>query len=273
MLAPLLLGIVAFFLVPFAILLRYSVTTGLGGSAYVGFENYIRVFTNETFLLAFGNTARFFAIGVSLNMVLAFLIAHTLRRRFLGSTLARSVILFPMFLPVAAVVTVSALLFFGDGLVNRALELFGLSAVDWLGSGAAFGFMLGLYIFKSIGYNVVLMLAGMQMIPREMYESADMDGATELQKLFGITVPMLVPTLFFTFIISVMNCFRSFRETFILGGTHPHSSIYMLPHFINNNTRNLNYQRLATASVITLCAIAVITAVVYALEARWEEKT
>jgi multiple sugar transport system permease protein len=272
LLAPLLAGILVFFILPFVILLRYSVTTGAGGRNFVGLYNYTRVFASPAFRLAFGNTARFFAVGVTLNMVLSFLIAHTLRHRFPGATAARSVILFPLFLPVAAVVTVSALFFSDAGLVNRALTLLGLPATDWLGSGAAFGFMLGLYIFKSIGYNVVLLLAGMQMIPRELYEAADMEGAGELRKTLDITIPLLVPTLFFTFVISAMNCFRSFRETFILGGNHPDSSIYMLPHFINNNMQNLNYQRLAVGSVFTLCAITVITAVVYAFETKWEAR-
>jgi multiple sugar transport system permease protein len=143
---------------------------------------------------------------------------------------------------------------------------------DWLHSPSAFGLVLGIYILKSFGYNVILILAGLNMIPKDLYELADMEGAGPMQKVLHITLPLLTPTLFFVFVISVMNCFKSFREVFILGGDHPHPSIYMISHFINNNIENLNYQRLAVASVIIVAAIALISAAIYwgqtKLEAR-----
>jgi multiple sugar transport system permease protein len=272
LLAPLLAGIAVFFVYPFTILIQYSFTSGVGGVDFAGLSTYASVFRSAAFRLALTNTARFLAIGVTLNMTLSFLLALLLRQRFLGSALFRSVILFPLFLPVAAMVVVVTMFFADGGLVNAALLRLGAPTVDYLGSSAAFWLVLGLYLFKSVGYNVILLLAGMQTIPKDLYESADMEGAHSAQKIFGITIPLLLPTLFFVFIISVMNSFRSFRDVFILGGEHPHDSIYMLPHFINNNMHNLNYQRLAVASVFTLLAIAAVTAVIYTLESRWEEK-
>ncbi|MDR1588963.1 MAG: ABC transporter permease subunit [Oscillospiraceae bacterium] len=210
--------------------------------------------------------------GVTLNVVLAFLLALMLRRRFAGSRLFRSVILFPMFLPVAAVVTIVTVFFSDLGLVNCALVSLGLPMRLWLSSDAAFPLVLGLYILKNIGYNIILFLTGMNMIPHELYETADIEGAGPVNKVLHITIPLTVPTAFFVFIISVMNCFKSFREVFILGGDHPHESIYMLPHFINNNMRNLNYQRLSVASVITVAAIAIIVWLLYMGQSRMEDR-
>jgi multiple sugar transport system permease protein len=272
LLSPLMAGIIVFFMIPFVILVYYSLTFGVGGAEFVGFSNYIDMLQSQSFKLAFGNTVRFLLLGVCVNMILSFVLASMLQERFVGAKLFRSVILFPMFLPVAAVVTVVLLFFSDTGIVNDILQKLGLPVKDWIRSSSAFGLVLGLSIFKNIGYNVILVLAGLNMIPKDLYELADMEGAGPMQKVFHITLPMLTPTLFFVFIISIMNCFKSFREIFILGGEHPDSSIYMLPHFINNNIKNLNYQRLAVASVLIVFTIVLFTAFIYWGETKLEER-
>ena len=269
MLAPVFAGILVFFVVPFIIMIRNSF---MFAGRNVGFKNYTDILASASFRLALGNTAKFVLIGVVLNMTLSFMAALALRRKFASVRLFRSVILFPMFLPVAAVVTIVGVFFDGGGLVNWLLNALGAPAVNWLSSGSAFYVVLGLYIFKSFGYSVVLMLAGMQMIPLTYYEIARIEGARELWSVFRITLPLLTPTLFFTFLVAMMNCFRSFRDVFVIGGNHPHDSIYMLPHFINNNIQNLNYPRLAVASILTLAAISVVTLLAYRGELVMEKK-
>ena len=269
MLTPLFIGILVFFAAPFVILIRYSLT--FGGN-FTGLDNFRGLVSSAAFRLAFGNTVKFAAFGVILNMTLSLLIALALRRRFFGARLFRSVILLPMFLPVALIVTVVTVFFDGGGIVNTLLGVLGIQSIDWLGSKAAFSLMLGLHIFKSFGYSVVLLLAGLQTIPRSYYESAEIEGAGGLWKTCYITIPLLTPTLFFTFLIALMNCFRSFRDVFILGGDHPDDSIYMLPHFINNNIQNLNYPRTAAASVITLAAVALVIIIIYRVELIVEKR-
>ena len=268
LLAPLLAGILVFFVIPFIIMIRYSFTFG---GAFVGFGNYRDILSSKAFLLAFGNTAKFSLLGVILNMTLSFLLALCLRNKFAGSRLSQSVILFPMLLPVAVIVAVVTTLFGNGGLVNRLLDSLGVPIVDWLDSGAAFYLMLGLYLFKSFGYSVILLLAGMRSIPVPYYEIARIEGASRPRMVFRITLPLLAPSLFFTFLIALMNCYRSFRDVFVLGGNHPHDSIYMLPHFFNNSIQNLNYPRLAVASVITLAATSLIIIVAYKCELALEK--
>jgi multiple sugar transport system permease protein len=272
MLAPLFLGVIVFFAAPLAILVRYTFTSGAGGREYVGLATYRDVFSSGAFRLAASNTARFVVIGVLLNMAGSFFLSLAIRRRFVGSRAFRSVIILPLFLSVAAIVTAVMALFGDGGLVNRALGAMGMPTVKWFSSDAAFPLMLGLYVFKSFGYSVVLMLSGLSAIPPELYETADVDGAGAVWKTVHITLPLLSPTLFFVFLIAAMNCFRSFRDVFLLGGNHPHDSVYMLPHFINNNIQNLNYHRLAVASVMTLFVILASTAIIYRLESGMERR-
>ena len=264
-------GLAVFFAVPFAITLWYSVTFGVGGASFVGLSNYAKVFRSSAFRLAAANTLRFLLVGVPLIMVLGFAIALLLQRKFAGTKLFRSVLLFPMVLPVASVVMVVDVFFAQYGIVNGWLENLGLPLTDWMNSPRAFWVLIGLYVWKNCGYNVILMLAGLNMIPTELYQTADIEGASGWQKFTRITLPMVWPSLFFVFVMSVINSFKSYREAFLLGGKHPHDSIYLLQHFLNNNFENLNYQRLSVAAVMLFAIIFALVALFYALQNRYGE--
>lgn len=269
--SPVLAGLTVFFAVPFAITLWYSVTFGVGGASFVGLSNYAKVFRSSAFRLAAANTLRFLLVGVPLIMVLGFAIALLLQRKFAGTKLFRSVLLFPMVLPVASVVMVVDVFFAQYGIVNGWLESLGLPLTDWMNSPRAFWVLIGLYVWKNCGYNVILMLAGLNMIPTELYQTADIEGASGWQKFTRITLPMVWPSLFFVFVMSVINSFKSYREAFLLGGKHPHDSIYLLQHFLNNNFENLNYQRLSVAAVMLFAIIFALVALFYALQNRYGE--
>lgn len=255
LLSPILVGVTVFFLVPFGIALYYSVTFGVTGK-FVWLDNYIQVLQSSAFQLAVGNTLRFLFLGVPLIIVVSFVLALLVQKKFAGTGLLRSVLLLPMVVGVASIVTI----------MERLLpeELFSSPAAFWV--------LLVLYVWKNFGYNVVLYLAGLNTIPKEYYHSADLEGASEGQKLGLITLPMMVPTFFFVFVISVINCFKTYREAFLLAGEHPHESIYMLQHFLNNNFKNLNYQRLSVAAVCLFVLIAVLVAIFYKLQRRYEER-
>ncbi len=269
--SPVLAGLAVFFAVPFAITLWYSVTFGVGGASFVGLSNYAKVFRSSAFRLAAANTLRFLLVGVPLIMVLGFAVALLLQRKFAGTKLFRSVLLFPMVLPVASVVMVVDVFFAQYGIVNGWLETLGLPLTDWMNSPRAFWVLIGLYVWKNCGYNVILMLAGLNMIPTELYQTADIEGASGWQKFTRITLPMVWPSLFFVFVMSVINSFKSYREAFLLGGKHPHDSIYLLQHFLNNNFENLNYQRLSVAAVMLFAIIFALVALFYALQNRYGE--
>lgn len=101
---------------------------------------------------------------------------------------------------------------------------------------------------------------------------AQLEGAGEWQYLRRVTLPLMAPSFFFVFVISVVNCFKSFREAFLLGGKNPHESIYMLQHFMNNNFESLNYQRLSVAAVLTFVLIFAMVALLFRLKERYGEE-
>ena len=160
---------------------RYLVLYGGAGSGksirLVGLENYQLILRNESFMLAFGNSLRFFAVGLPLIMVFAYLIALLMQKQADRHKLLKSVFLFPYIKPVAGTVLLVDLLFSEAGLLNSLLGALGLPAGDWLAGPSAFWVTIGLYLWKNAGYAVILLLAGLITIPTEQYESADLDGA------------------------------------------------------------------------------------------------
>lgn len=157
---------------------------------------------------------------------------------------------------MAGTVLLINLLFAERGLVNQLLLALGLPLADWLQSPAAFWVMLLLYLWKSAGYAVVLLLSGLLTIPAEYYQVAQVEGASAAQAFRFVTMPQMWYSLFLALVFSLINAFQCFREMFLVGGEHPHESVYMLQHFLNNSFESLNYQRLSVASVLLFLVIA-----------------
>ncbi len=168
----------------------------------------------------------------------------------------RGVFLLPYVMPVAGTVLLIDLLFAERGLVNQLLLALGLPLADWLQSPAAFWVMLLLYLWKSAGYAVVLLLSGLLTIPAEHYQVAQVEGASAAQAFRFVTMPQMWYSLFLALVFSLINAFQCFREMFLVGGEHPYESVYMLQHFLNNSFESLNYQRLSVASVLLFLVIA-----------------
>lgn len=263
---PVLLGAVIFFIIPMGITFWYSFTFGVGGSSFVGFENYSSIAKSSTFQLAAWNTLRFALIGVTLIMLFAFFIALLLQKKFLGSGFIRSTMIIPMIMPVGAIVMIVDIFLMENGVFNSLLSKLGKDPIGFFQSSAAFIVLLVLYIWKNIGYNVILIMAGLNMIPKELYDIASIEGAKKKDTLKMITLPLMLPNLFFVLVMSIVNCFKTYREAFLLGGERPHKSIYMIQHFLNNNFENLNYQRLSVAAVYTFGFIFLFVAVLYVIQ-------
>lgn len=261
---PLLVGFLLFYVVPFGQVVWDSFSQGTGKSQlFVGLENYSRMFQNDMFLLAFENSLKFLGVGLPVILILSYGLGLFLKHQAQRFSLLRTLFLLPYVMPVAGTVLLVDLLFSGTGFANRLLETLGLPVTDWLQSPAAFWVMLLLYLWKSTGYSVVLVLAGLMSIPGEHYHVAQVEGAGAWQSFRYVTMPQMWYALFIAFVFSLINAFKCFREIFLVGGEHPHESVYMLQHFINNSFENLNYQRLSVASVLLFLVITLVLGLCY----------
>ena len=271
LIAPLMLGCLIFFAVPFVMVVRYSLLENGGlSNRFVGLENYLLVSANPTFRMAFGNTMRFLAVGLPLIMVLAYALALLMQKQAEKHKLLKSVFLMPYVMPVAGTVLLVDLLFSENGVWNNLSAAIGLPLVDWLNGPLAFWVVVLLYLWKNTGYSVILLLAGLVTIPGDQYESADLDGASSWQKFLYITTPQMWYSVFFALVFSVINAFKCFREIFLVGGQWPNLDIYMLQHFLNNSFETLNYANLSVASVLLFLVVTICFSAFYAFVKRKE---
>ena len=162
-----------------------------------------------------------------------------------------------MLVPVAATVMVVQIFLGTRGVLNTLLVQWGFPRQDWIYSSWAFLILILLYLWKNTGYAVILLLAGLAMIPKEYLEMARMDGAGRWKCLCYVRLPLLSPMILFTAMISLLNAFKCFREAILIGGNYPHESIYMLQHYMTNNFNNMNYMDISVASTFLFLVILI----------------
>ena len=265
-LLPSLLGVGVFFILPFGVVVYYSMIDGVSSKNFVFLENFTRLFENAAFKMAALNTLKFSAMAVPLAVILSVLLALMLEARIPGKSQFRTFFLSPMMVPVASVVLIWQVLFNYNGTVNEFLMLFGAERIDWLQSEHSMIVVLLLFLWKNLGYNMILFMAGLANIPKDLLEAADVAGASESYKFFAIKLRYLSPTVLFVTILSLISSFKVFREVYLLTGDYPYESLYMLQHFMNNTFRSLDYQKLSAAAVVMAIVMVVLIALLFAAE-------
>lgn len=267
LLAPSLAGASVFYLVPFVEVVRRSFTDALG-RRFVGLTNYKTVLANSAFRTAAANSARFLCVCIpallALSLVMALLIRAAGRR---GKMFSASFLL-PLAVPVASIVLLWKVLFAQRGLANTVLAALGARQVDFMGTGAAFWVLIATYLWKNSGYDMVLWAAGLDRIPKSQYEAAAVDGANAWQVFRAITWPGLRPTLGLTALLSLINSFKVFREAYLVAGSYPHESIYLLQHLFNNWFLDLELGRITAAAVIVVGTMLAGAGALWALRRR-----
>ena len=265
-LSPSLLGVGIFFILPFCVVVYYSLIDGVGSKNFVFLQNFIKLFDNSAFRLAAKNTLTFSAMAVPLAVVLSMVLALMLESRIPLKSQFRTFFLSPMMVPVASVVLIWQVLFNYNGTVNEFIMLFGADKVDWLQSQFAPVVVLLLFLWKNLGYNMILFMAALNNIPKELLEVADVEGAGEMYKFFAIKLRYLSPTVLFVTILSLINSFKVFREVYLLAGAYPYETLYTLQHFMNNTFDSLDYQKLSAAAVLMALVMVVIIALLFKAE-------
>ncbi|EOS53455.1 MULTISPECIES: carbohydrate ABC transporter permease [Paenibacillus] len=270
-LAPSVAGFALFYLIPFGMSLFYSFQSGTSGGSFVGLANYRDLLDSASFRKAAVNTLYFSALGVPLLLGLSLGVALLLNRHVYLRKWLRTAYVLPLVVPVASVILIWQMVFDWNGALNYLLGHFGIQRVDWMKTDAARYVVLMVYLWKNLGYNVILFLAGLQQIPRDYYETAQVEGAGPVRQFFGITLVYLTTTTFFVVIMSIINSFKVFRETYLLAGDYPHDSIYMLQHYMNNMFATMDIQKLTAAAVLMVCAILAIVLGLFGLERRYRQ--
>ena len=264
--APSFLGVLVFFVIPFMVVMYYSVVDNPISQNFVALDNFKYVLENNAFKKAVSNTFRFSIIAVPLAVVLSLLLAIVLEAKLPFRSQFRTFFLSPMMVPVASIVLIWQVLFSYNGVVNEITALFGVDKIDWLKSEYSHIVIVVLFLWKNLGYNMILFMAALASIPKDILEVARLESATSLQTFFYIKIRYLSSTFMFVTIMSLISSFKVFREIYLLTTDYPYDTIYMLQHFMNNTFKNLDYQKLSSAAVLMSAVMVVIIGILFLIE-------
>ena len=265
-LAPSLAGVLLFFLLPFLVVIYYSMVDNPINREFVFFDNFVRVATNKAFQQAALNTLKFSVVAVPLAVVLSLLLAMMLDYRIPFRSQFRTAFLSPMMVPVASIILIWQVLFHYNGIVNDFLGLFGTEKIDWLKSSHAQVVIVILFLWKNLGYNMILFMAALGSIPKDILEVAILESATPFQIFRHIKIRYLSSTILFVTIMSLINSFKVFREIYLLTGNYPYDTIYMMQNFMNNAFAQLDYQKLSAAAIMMSIVMVIIIGILFLTE-------
>jgi multiple sugar transport system permease protein len=268
MLSASLLGFLFFYIIPYFISMFYAFVDNPLSKSFVGLINYRDLFNNKYFLRGLKNTIIFMCISIPLNMIISLGLAMICNKIKVFSKYLNLVFLIPLAIPSATTAFFWKQVFSLNGFLNKLLVRFNFGAVDWLNSKYSMYIMVFIFLWKNIGYNMILFIAGLNNIPKSYYECAQIEGASRWQQFRIITLTYLIPTFFLVFIMTFINSFKVFKEIYILTGDNPHENIYILQHFMNNMFMSLNYPKLVSSISILITIIISMIVVVFIFEGR-----
>ena len=267
-LLPGLAGILLFYVAPFIGGIWYSVTDGSYKNAFVGFQNYLNVWKNPMFRLGLRNTMELSLVCAPLLWLSSFVLSMLLNRIRPAGGFFRSSVLLPYLMPSSAVLIIWLLWFDFGGPVNRLLALLGAERVIWLEGTALRLPIILMFLWKNLGFCVVIFVAALQAIPEPLYEYATLEGASFRQQAFKITLPLIVPSAFLVFILAWINAFKIFKEVYFIGGAYPDEPVYTLQNYMNNMYGKLNYQNVTTAAYSFAVIVFALFGLLFFLQKR-----
>jgi len=240
---------------------------------WVGLGNYIGLAHDEIFAKVLGNTGYFVLVSVPVQIALALACALALNRGLKGQTFFRVVYFLPVVTSTIAAALVWAWLFNSNfGLINAGLSLAGVTDLPkWMGSTRwAMPAIIIVSIWQNLGYAMVLFLAGLQNIGKDVHDAAALDGATGWDRFWHITLPLLSPTTFFVLVISIIGSFQVFELVLVMTKAGPANATNTLVYYIYQNGFQFYQMGYASAAAMVLFLIVLIfTLVQYKLQRRW----
>ena len=267
-LAPSFLGVMMFMIVPFIVIIYYSLVDGPIDGSFVGLENFKNLFANAAFLQAAKNSILFSAVAVPLAVIFSLMLAVLLDANIPWQSQFRTSFLCPMMVPVASVVLIWQVIFNAHGAMNELLEVFGFSGIDWLKSDYSMVVVISMFLWKNLGYNMILFMAALGSVPKDIIEVAQLEAAGKFTIFFRIKLRYIGSTVLFVVILSLMNSFKVFREVYLLSGAYPYESLYMLQHFMNNTFESLDYQKLSAAAIVMCVFMIVVIGILFFIEGK-----
>lgn len=264
--SPSLLGILVFFVLPFFVVIYYAFVNNPVLHEFVGFDNFRNLFQNASFRLAAKNTAIFSLIAVPSAVIGSLLLACMLSQKIPLRSQIRTFMLSPLMVPVASIVLIWQVIFSNNGALNDFLAHFGVDKIDWMKSEFNRYVVILLFLWKNIGYDMILFLAALSNVPVDIQEMAMLEGAGSMRIFFQIKLRYIFPTILFVTILSLINSMKIFREVYLLTGKYPYDGLYLLQHFMNNTFESMDYQKLSAAALVMAAVMVIIIGLLFLVD-------
>ena len=263
---PSLVGVLIFFVLPFVVVVHYSLIDTVVNQEFAGLTNYIRLIENTAFRTAVKNTLTFSVSAVPLAVVLGLMLAILLSENLPFISGFRTIFITPLMVPVASIVLIWQVIFHYNGVLNEFTALFGAAPVHWLKSEYSQVVVIILYLWKNVGYNMILFMAALANIPKDVQEVAMLEGCGRFRIFWHIKLRYLSSSIVFVSILSLINSFKVFREVYLLTDEYPYDALYMLQHFMNNTFESLDYQKLSSAAILMCLAMILLIGIMFAVD-------
>lgn len=265
--APNFIGFAVLTLIPVVTLFYYAFTDWnvFGGATFTGLDNFRRMIHDAAFWTSFWNTVYYAALHIPLTLVIALGLALLLNRKMRGVAFFRTAAFFPYITSIVAIAVVWNTLFSPEfGPINQFLRLIGIENPPGWTASATWSMPAVIIVgtWREVGYYMLLFLAGLQTIPRELYEAARMDGANAWHQFRNVTLPSLRPTTFFVTIILTIGSFKVFDLILVMTQGGPGTSTLVLSQFIYKKGFQENQFGYASAVALVLFAICIAVTIV-----------
>lgn len=264
------LNIYPFFYTIWISLMKFQ---GLGKPKYIGFKNYTDMFKDSMVWQATGNTLMFVLLTVPIGVFLALILASLLNNKIKCRNLYRGIYFLPMVVAPAAVAMVWKWIFNSDfGILNQVLGIFGIKGPTWIADPNTSLLSCAIInIWSAVGYDLVLLLAGLQSISKTYYEAAEIDGANTFQQFFHITVPLISPTLFFVVLMRTMTSLKQFDTVYLLvPSTNPayRQTATLMTLFYRNAFEKFNKGYASAIVILSFVLISIFTVIQFVAEKK-----
>lgn len=277
-LAPQLIGLLAFMIVPlvFALVLGFINWNGFGPMTFVGFANFVEVLTDPQILLSVRNTAWFAVLSVPGQIIAAFIVAWMMQQVARGKAFYRTLYFAPHVTSSVAVAVIWLWLFNPQiSPLNAAMASIGLPSPNWLQDPwliiPSFAIVA---IWQGLGYQVVLLAAGLENVSRSLLEAASIDGANEVQKMYRITLPLISPTILFLTITGIIGSFQVFDYIFVFMGTSaPPASRTIVYEIYHRAFVQFDFGAGSAIAILLFIGLLVLTGIQLTAQKRWVHYT
>ncbi|HEY5524466.1 MAG TPA: sugar ABC transporter permease [Clostridium sp.] len=276
MIAPTIIGLIILNLWPMiqTLYLSFNTSGGFGANKWVGLENYKTMLSDPAVIHATINTLKYTIVSVPIGIILSLIIAVLLNANIKGKTIYRTIYFLPMVSAPAAIAMVWRILYNGDyGFFNLILSKIGIYGVKWLTDPKIALFcIIVVGIWSTLGYNMIILLAGLQEIPTTLYEAAEIDGAGPIRKFFTVTLPLISPTMFFVVVTTMIGSLQVFDLILMMidRTNAAMESTQSLVYLFYQNSFVMNNKGYGSAIIMLLLAmILIITVIQLKLQKKW----